>query len=181
MGQAKRRREGAAKEGQGTCNGCKLCCVIPAIPEIGKAPFAPCGNLCDIGCSIHGRGQPQTCIKFDCRYILAHRLNLKDREILPHPKDAGAYVSLPRDPRNVVVYIDPDDPSKWQGSAMPDYLRTLMRAGVGVTVIDRGFQFTLGDPSEIDAFVAVDMVAAALAKGLKPTYAPPPAADARQG
>ena len=174
MGQAKRRREATAQPGQGTCNGCKLCCIIPAILELPKAPFTPCKNLCEDGCSIHGNGQPQTCIKFDCRYILAHRLNLKDKDILPHPKEAGAYIALPKDPSNVVMYVDPSAPKRWQGSAMPAYLKTLMRqAGVKVTIVDRGYQFTLDDPEEIDAMAAFDMVEVSRARGLKPTYAVP--------
>jgi len=174
MGQAKRRRDTGGTEGQGTCNGCKLCCIVTAIPEIEKAPFVPCANLCDIGCSIHGKGQPKTCITFNCRYIMAHRLNLKDKEILPHPNDAGAYVALPKDPQNVVMYVDPNDPAKWRGSAMPAYLKTLMlNAGVGVTIIDRGYQFKMDSIDEIDAMASVDLVELSRARGLRPTYALP--------
>jgi len=171
MGQAKRRREQIAGYAPGQCNGCDLCCVIAKIPEIGKAPFSPCANLCAAGCSLHNSdSKPKTCIDFDCRYIMSHRLDLDDKAIIPHPKEAGAYVSLPHDPRNLIVYVDPKNPRKWHGSRMPNYLRTVMRSGIKVTVIDRGFEFPLSDASHIDAMMQVDLVEEAISRGLKPKY-----------
>jgi len=170
MGQAKKRREEIATYAPGRCNGCNLCCVIFEIPEIGKAPFVPCANLCSAGCSIHNSGsKPKTCVEFVCRYISVHELDLEEKAIIPHPKDAGAYV-VEKGPRHLVVYVDPKQPRKWTHSGMPSYLKTMRQFGFSVAIIDRGYEFTPESDARIDSMVMADYVELAVGKGIKPTY-----------
>ncbi len=48
------------------CGGCTMCCKVPAIPEIGKAPGAWCEH-CEkgLGCRIYDR-RPEPCQGFHC-------------------------------------------------------------------------------------------------------------------
>jgi len=171
MGQAKRRREALAHEGKGNCNGCNLCCVVFEIPEIKKAPFVPCEKLCAAGCSIHNLPiKPATCIDFECNYVVAHKFNMPTKDIIPHPNDCGAYASQPTpDGRKLVLYVDPSRPEKWKTSAMPAYLKSMLRKGIKLTVVDRGYEFQTEIPEGVDHMLSIDMVAAAAAQGLKPT------------
>jgi hypothetical protein len=174
MGQAKRRREEIAGYAPGRCNGCNLCCVVFTIPEIEKKAFTPCANLCAAGCSIHNLPtKPKTCIEFECDYIVAHRTNHRNKDVIPHPKDAGAYISHPGTPNVVLMSVDPKHPSKWQSSSMPTYLRALSRAGFKVVVMDRGYHFEADTVAEIDAMLSVDLVQQAIARGEQPRYLSP--------
>lgn len=170
MGQAKRRREEIATYAPGRCNGCNLCCVIFEIPEIDKAPFVPCANLCSAGCSIHNSGRkPSTCVEFECRYVCMHKLDAEEKAIIPHPKDAGAYV-VEKGLRKLFVYVDSKNPRKWAFSAMPNYLKTMIGHGFKVTIIDRGYEFSVDSDARIDSMAQVDYVELARGRGIRPSY-----------
>jgi len=174
MGQAKKRREQIAQYAEGRCNGCNLCCVAFTIPEISKPAFTPCPNICAAGCSLHNSdSKPKTCIDFNCDYIVAHALNSPSKALIPHPKDAGAYVSHPGGGSNTaVMHVDPRNPGKWRTSGMPAYLKALVRTGLKIAIMDRGFQFETATVAGIDSLAAMDHVEQAIANGHKPTLLP---------
>ena len=49
------------------CDGCTLCCVIPAVPEL-KKPINTVCPFCDKGCTIY-QYRPQSCRDFNCGWI----------------------------------------------------------------------------------------------------------------
>lgn len=169
MGQAKRRKAEIDNYAPGQCNGCNLCCVIPTIPEIGKKSFTRCGNLCSVGCSLHGSdAKPRICVEFDCTYITAHKLGLAQRDLIPHPKEAGAYLAHPERQKAVVLYVDPRQPRKWQSSSlMKRYLKGLVAAGYKVAILDRGYQFETTTAKGVDDMASMDLAAVAEAQGLE--------------
>ena len=53
-----------------SCGGCNLCCIIPAIPELGKPVDTRCEHLTDSGCGIyHSPRRPQACRDFNCGWL----------------------------------------------------------------------------------------------------------------
>lgn len=179
MGQAKRRRELIANYAPGQCNGCNLCCVVSTIPEIEKPAFKPCANLCPAGCSLHNLpSKPRTCVDFECNYVIAHRLDLPSKELLPHPKEAGAFLGQPKDDMHMVLYVDPRHPHKWQGSTIPDVLKGAVRMGMKVSIFDRGFKVDTSTVEGVEALSTVDIAEAAASQGVQPSFVVHPASHA---
>jgi hypothetical protein len=48
-----------------TCGGCKVCCTVMGVHELGKPYAFPCHHLCDSGCSIY-KDRPDGCVGFEC-------------------------------------------------------------------------------------------------------------------
>lgn len=175
MGQAKRRRELTATYAPGRCNGCNLCCVLFDIPELSKPQFVPCANICEAGCSIHGAGQPQACVRFECDYILAHKLDLGHKAAIPHPKDAGAYVGHLTEQGIATLYVDPKHPRKWQSTTLPTYLKALIGMGLKIGIYDRGYRVVTETAVGIDELASIDIAEFAAANGAVKAVEYPPA------
>lgn len=50
------------------CGACQLCCVLPAISELGKPANVACKHLTAKGCGIYDR-RPAVCRKFECHWL----------------------------------------------------------------------------------------------------------------
>jgi len=171
MGQAKRRRELIANFAPGQCNGCNLCCVVFTIPEIEKPAFKPCANLCAAGCSLHNQpSKPKTCVDYECNYVIAHRENLPSKNVIPHPKDAGAFLGQPKDNMHLVLYVDPKQPRKWQGTTMPAILKAAVQTGMRVSIFDRGFKVDTTNVEGVEALSSIDIAEAAASQGVNPSF-----------
>lgn len=53
------------------CGPCRLCCILPALPSIGKLGHVPCKHLCDEGCKIYAK-RPNACAKYRCMWLDGH-------------------------------------------------------------------------------------------------------------
>lgn len=82
-----------------------MCCVLPAIRELGKPANVPCKHLTETGCGIY-ESRPQVCRSFEC-----HWLNGKGAS---RPDVVGAYTSrMPTtdgwgNGMGILVHIDPN-------------------------------------------------------------------------
>jgi len=54
------------------CGGCKVCCTLFPISEIGKLMNTPC-DYYDKGCTIH-ESKPKMCAEYECAYIQAKKV-----------------------------------------------------------------------------------------------------------
>jgi hypothetical protein len=164
MGQAKRRRD--AGERVSWCRSCTFCCVLPEIGALAKPMYRPCRHLAGKGCGVFGEPErPTACTAYACAYLAARLANSPDRNRIPHPLDAGAYVH--RDPveHAIVLFVDPARPGLWKASAIPGLLRSKIAAGLTLVIFDRGRQMTIRAPELFEAVLARDMVAFADAEG----------------
>lgn len=50
------------------CGECSLCCVLPAIPQLGKPANVRCKHLTAKGCGIY-ESRPAVCRKFECDWL----------------------------------------------------------------------------------------------------------------
>jgi hypothetical protein len=66
------------------CGECSLCCVLPAIPELGKPANTPCEHLTANGCGIYAK-RPEVCRRFRCHWL--------DGEGTDRPDAVGAYTT----------------------------------------------------------------------------------------
>ncbi|MGQ9370959.1 hypothetical protein [Azospirillum sp. A39] len=154
---------------EGGCDGCTLCCVVFRIDALGKPPFHPCRHLAGHGCGIYRAAErPAVCAGFTCRYIDAHRGGTVERDRLPHPKHAGAYLFQQPGARVMVLCIDPDRPQAWRDTAIPAFLAAAMEDGFLVAIHDRGYSFTIAERGHLAEVVARDCVAVAAAMGIAP-------------
>lgn len=55
--------------GKRPCDGCRECCRILGVAEIGKPQGAPCPNECAAGCAVQAT-KPASCRDFDCAWSL---------------------------------------------------------------------------------------------------------------
>lgn len=51
------------------CGGCKACCVVMGVTELGKQTYTECAHLCQTGCVIYN-SRPPSCSGFQCFYTL---------------------------------------------------------------------------------------------------------------
>ena len=159
MGEAKRRADRTKRIVVGTCSGCTLCCVIPAIEEFQKPPFSPCLHICDAGCAIHGaKERPEVCGGFRCRYIQVHEQGTDERHILPHPLQAGAYAFEPLDSGLMVLCVDPARPFSWKETRLVPFLAAFVEAGFTLNIVDRGYNFPLRSLDHLREIVVRDYV-----------------------
>lgn len=68
------------------CGACSLCCVLPAIPQLGKPANVPCVHLTPSGCGIY-ETRPQGCRDFKCEWL---RGGVGDQT--SRPDHVGGYV-----------------------------------------------------------------------------------------
>ncbi len=54
---------------QRTCGGCKLCCYVYCVPELGKERRQWCKYVCREGCSLHEQPRPAVCTTFRCLWL----------------------------------------------------------------------------------------------------------------
>ena len=169
MGQAKQKRQAGARISW--CRTCTYCCVLPKIVALDKPMYRRCGHIRDQGCGIFGQPErPAACLSYNCAYLSARLTESPDRNRIPHPLDAGAYFH--RDPveKAVVLFVDPDRPELWKGSAIPDLMRHVLRGGETLVIFDRGYQMIVQAPEHLDAILARDFVAFAIEQGRKPDF-----------
>ncbi|QCO03334.1 hypothetical protein [Azospirillum argentinense] len=169
MGEAKRQTGRTKRIVVGTCSGCTLCCVVPAIEEFQKPPFSHCLQICDAGCAIHrAEERPEVCSGFRCRYIQAHEYGSDERHILPHPLQAGAYAFEPLDSGLMVLCVDPARPYAWKETSLVPFLATFVEAGFTLHIVDRGYNFPLRTLDHLGEIVARDYVEGARLMGKPP-------------
>lgn len=95
------------------CGACTLCCVIPAIDELGKPVDVPCKHLTAHGCSIYEE-RPQVCRDFECNWKLG---TAGDQTL--RPDRIGAYLT-PLEPgdglgsRGLMVRARKDQPRRFE-------------------------------------------------------------------
>lgn len=51
-----------------SCNGCTVCCVVPAVPELAKPINKTC-VFCSKGCAIYP-SRPKSCREYNCAWLL---------------------------------------------------------------------------------------------------------------
>lgn len=61
-----------------------MCCVLPAIPQLGKPANVPCKHLTPGGCGIYEK-RPQVCREFRCHWL--------DGKGTERPDVVGAYTT----------------------------------------------------------------------------------------
>jgi hypothetical protein len=164
MGQAKRKK--ASGERISWCRTCTLCCTLPEIATLDKPMYRPCRHIADQGCGIFGMAErPAACTAYECAYLSARLNEAPDRNLIPHPLDAGAYFH--RDPieRAYVLFVDPAWPEAWKRSAVVNYLRARIRSGFTLIIFDRGRRMTITSPFLFEEILKMDYVAFADAEG----------------
>ena len=99
----------AARAPGRSCEGCTLCCKLPAIPEIPKPAQTWCVQ-CDIGkgCKIYDT-RPNTCRKFECVYLTSGQLG-------EHWKPALCHLVVAHHPNSnrIVIHVDSAFPDAWR-------------------------------------------------------------------
>jgi len=144
------------------CRGCTLCCELPDISELEKAPYAKCKCLNQKQCGVYER-RPDVCKTFECRYVMARNGNFPERHQIPHPNDCGAYFFELEGLRRFAVFVDPKRPEEWKKSGIVQYLEHFIARGFQVSVVDRGYTFTVAH--RWDQYLADDWVEAARSQG----------------
>ena len=97
------------------CGECSLCCKIPRVSELGKAPNILCKHVAR-GCSIYWR-RPGSCRDFRCLWLdgaLAESAR---------PDKVGFYVVL--EDKVAKVYVDADRPEAWHSAVVEDIRRDM--------------------------------------------------------
>lgn len=164
MGEAKRKRE--AGERVSWCRTCTLCCSLPEIKALDKPVYRPCRHLANDGCGIFGRPErPGVCIAFQCAYLKARTSGSPDRNIIPHPIEAGAYFNIDPQERLIVLFVDPERPQLWKASAIVDYIRPHLQRGYVVQIIDRGRRMNIATEALLEEILKIDYVAYADSQG----------------
>ncbi|MGJ3263610.1 MAG: hypothetical protein ACFE0R_10290 [Salinarimonas sp.] len=170
MGEAKRKAKlGVAAS---ACRGCTYCCTLPEIHALDKPMYRPCGHIAaqaagGLGCGIFGAPErPATCRAYECGYLTAQRTGHPDRRRIPHPLEAGAYFHKDAAENAIVVFVDPDRPLAWKGSALVEMLRSALVGGLSLVIFDRGRRMTIRTPRQYEEIVRRDMVAFADAQGM---------------
>ncbi|WP_029007102.1 hypothetical protein [Azospirillum halopraeferens] len=152
-----------------SCDGCTLCCVVFRIEALAKPPYHPCRHIAGSGCGVYDApARPAVCAGFVCRYIQGHRDGTADRDGLPHPKDAGAYVFRHPDRAVTVMCVDPRRPHAWRTTGLVRFLEAALTGGTALVVHDRGYAFTISDPLHLAHVVADDYVRVAGEMGIPP-------------
>src|SRR5215475_977681 len=90
-----------------SCNGCTLCCKIPAVPVLEKKTNEWC-VLCDQGkgCSRY-HWRPQVCEDFNCLWLIS------DQPEEWRPDRVGFY-AVEESKELVKIRVDADRPTAWQ-------------------------------------------------------------------
>lgn len=120
------------------CGACNLCCVIPAIPELGKPADTPCVHLTASGCGIYDRPErPEVCRQFACGWLEAR---YGDESL--RPDRVGAYVTdlAPgdglQDKNGAVIRARADRPKRFERFVgMLRFIREVTRGGGDVLVV----------------------------------------------
>ncbi len=82
------------------CGACNACCIIPAVPELGKPFYARCEHLASApaqGCGIYDQ-RPDVCRKYRC----AWHLNVMGNRLDRRPDQSG-----------ILFHYQPGDDGKW--------------------------------------------------------------------
>lgn len=154
----------------GTCSGCTLCCEMPRIVEISKPAFEKCKHVCAAGCAIHASEERAlACKTFRCRYIKAHEASeAAEIAIIPHPREAAAYFFEVPGENRIVLMVSRDDPNRWKGTALAQFLLHRIDAGYTVRIVDRGYSFFVRTVEFFQSALETDLVLQAQAAGIEP-------------
>jgi hypothetical protein len=164
MGEAKRRK--AAGEPVSPCRTCTLCCSVLEIEALDKPMYRPCRHLAGSACGIYGRPErPAVCAEFRCLHVVLREAGGSERNAIPHPSDAGAYLAKEPGRSLITLFVDPAKPERWKSSGLVDYLRPLMRRGFALDVIDRGRRMEIASPALFEEVLKLDYVAYADRQG----------------
>jgi hypothetical protein len=173
MGEAKRKRQAGVSGSP--CRDCTLCCSVLEIQALDKPMYQPCQHLSGAACGIWGRPErPAVCAEFRCLHVVLREAGGSERNPIPHPSDAGAYLAKEPGAEQLTLFVDPARPQRWKTSGLVDYLRPLMRRGFGLEIIDRGRRMAVGSPALFEEILKLDYVAYADREGRPldyPSYA----------
>ncbi len=99
----------AAKVPGRACDGCTLCCRLPAIVELAKPAHVLCSH-CEIakGCTIYDT-RPSTCRKFECLYLAGGQLGEQWKPLHCH-----MFVAYHAGANRIVIHVDSEFPDAWR-------------------------------------------------------------------
>lgn len=164
MGEAKRRK--AAGGPVSPCRTCTLCCSVLEIVALDKPMYQPCRHLSGSTCGIWGQPErPAVCAEFRCLHVVLREAGGSERNAIPHPLEAGAYLAKEPGRNLITLFVDPGKPERWKTSTLVDYLRPLMRRGFALEVIDRGRRMEIASPGLFEEVLKLDYVAYADRQG----------------
>jgi hypothetical protein len=107
-----------------TCGSCMMCCKVPHIRELNKAPGAWCIHaIKGRGCGIHGN-HPVSCREFHCLWMVDASLGPEWK-----PDRAKFVIHLQPNGVNLQVAVDPGFPNAWTKPPYYDQLKRWARGG----------------------------------------------------
>lgn len=120
------------------CGACQLCCIIPAIPELGKPANTRCVHLTPHGCGIYDSPErPEVCRGFACGWLESR---YGDESL--RPDHVGAYVTdlAPgdglQDQNGAVIRALADQPRRFRKYAgMVRFIGQVVAGGGDVLVV----------------------------------------------
>lgn len=108
-----------------SCEGCAMCCFIPAIAELEKPANTWCRHSpTRLTCVIHG-AHPNVCRDFHCGYLTLSSLGDEWK-----PSRSRIILVGEMDGRRITALVDPSRPDAWRKSPYHDQLRAWAEAAV---------------------------------------------------
>jgi hypothetical protein len=126
-----------------------MCCVIPAIPDLGKPANTSCAHLAGGlgGCTIY-QHRPGQCRAFRCLWLDNEQLG---EELWP--ERCGVAFEVHRTERLVVALVDPDRYEELEDGPAHELMRAMVADGFTVWVVcgEQRFGYLAGGVSAPDA------------------------------